>query len=111
MLEATGRIRIASLMCAAKTEESSRDCSPEISWYLHGKQYFLTLMVDLPSANTPRRRCASQERFKAIADYTVDLEAWFGPDGRLLWVNPRSDALGFTVPELWPWRVQSTRSW
>jgi PAS domain S-box-containing protein len=30
----------------------------------------------------------SAERFKAIADYTVDWESWFGPDGKYLWVNP-----------------------
>jgi PAS domain S-box-containing protein len=30
----------------------------------------------------------SEERFKAIADYTVDWESWVWTDGRLLWVNP-----------------------
>ncbi|MER2622589.1 MAG: PAS domain S-box protein [Accumulibacter sp.] len=30
----------------------------------------------------------SAERFKAIADYTVNWESWFGPDGKYLWVNP-----------------------
>lgn len=29
-----------------------------------------------------------KERFQAIADYTVDWESWFGPDGKYLWVNP-----------------------
>ncbi len=29
----------------------------------------------------------SEEKFRAIADYTVDWELWFGPDGRCLWVN------------------------
>jgi diguanylate cyclase (GGDEF)-like protein/PAS domain S-box-containing protein len=29
----------------------------------------------------------SEQRFHAIADYTVDWENWVGPDGRLLWVN------------------------
>lgn len=30
----------------------------------------------------------SEERFRAIADYTYDWESWFGADGRLMWVNP-----------------------
>jgi len=30
----------------------------------------------------------SEERFRAIADYTCDWENWFSPKGRLLWVNP-----------------------
>lgn len=30
----------------------------------------------------------SEQRFHAIADYTVDWESWVGPDGRLIWVNP-----------------------
>jgi len=29
----------------------------------------------------------SEERFRAIADYTYDMESWFGVDGKLLWVN------------------------
>ncbi len=29
----------------------------------------------------------SEEKFRAIADYTYDWENWVGPDGRLLWVN------------------------
>lgn len=31
---------------------------------------------------------ASEERFRAIADYTCDWENWFSPRGQLLWVNP-----------------------
>ncbi|MEW5735611.1 MAG: transporter substrate-binding domain-containing protein [Thermodesulfobacteriota bacterium] len=30
----------------------------------------------------------SEQRFRAIADYTYDWESWFGPDARLLWINP-----------------------
>jgi PAS domain S-box-containing protein len=30
----------------------------------------------------------SQQRFRAIADYTYAWENWFGTDGRLRWVNP-----------------------
>ncbi len=30
----------------------------------------------------------SEEKFKAIANHTVNWETWFGPDGQCLWVNP-----------------------
>ncbi|MDD2301894.1 MAG: PAS domain S-box protein, partial [Eubacteriales bacterium] len=30
----------------------------------------------------------SEEKFRAIADYTYDWESWIAPDGALLWVNP-----------------------
>jgi diguanylate cyclase (GGDEF)-like protein/PAS domain S-box-containing protein len=29
----------------------------------------------------------SEQRFHAIADYTVDWESWIGPDNKLVWVN------------------------
>ncbi len=41
-----------------------------------------------------------QEHFRAVADYTYDLESWVGPDGRLLWVNPAVERLtGYSVAE------------
>jgi len=40
------------------------------------------------------------EHFRAVADYTYDLESWIAPDGRLLWVNPAVERLtGYTVAE------------
>ena len=43
---------------------------------------------------------ASEERFRAIADYTYDWESWIGTDGRLLWVNPAVERVtGHTVAE------------
>ncbi len=30
----------------------------------------------------------SHEQFHAIADYTIDWESWFDPNGKLIWVNP-----------------------
>jgi diguanylate cyclase (GGDEF)-like protein/PAS domain S-box-containing protein len=30
----------------------------------------------------------SEQRFRAIADYTYAWENWFGPDGKLRWINP-----------------------
>ena len=38
--------------------------------------------------------------FRAIADYTRDCEHWFGPDGKLRWVNPSiMDLIGYSVDE------------
>ncbi|MDR1647023.1 MAG: EAL domain-containing protein [Zoogloeaceae bacterium] len=42
----------------------------------------------------------SEERFRAIADYTYAWENWFGPDGRLQWVNPAvTREVGYTPEE------------
>lgn len=42
----------------------------------------------------------ADEHFRAVADYTYDLESWVAPDGRLLWVNPAIERLsGYTVAE------------
>lgn len=43
---------------------------------------------------------ASRQRFHNIADYTYDVECWFGPNGRLLWINKSVERLtGYTVEE------------
>ena len=43
----------------------------------------------------------SQEEFRAIADYTVDWELWFGPDGKILWMNPAVERItGYTPAEM-----------
>ncbi|MBI4999081.1 MAG: diguanylate cyclase, partial [Rhodocyclales bacterium] len=40
----------------------------------------------------------SEQRFRAIADYAYAWENWFGPDGRLRWVNPAVERMtGYTV--------------
>jgi PAS domain S-box-containing protein len=31
---------------------------------------------------------ASEEKFRIIANHTVNWESWFGPDGNCIWVNP-----------------------
>ena len=41
----------------------------------------------------------SEQRFHAIADYTVDWENWVGPDGRLIWVNSSVTRLTGYTPE------------
>ncbi|KAB2638997.1 MAG: PAS domain S-box protein [Verrucomicrobia bacterium] len=44
---------------------------------------------------------ASEGKFRAIADYTVDWESWFGVDGKYLWVNPTVERLtGYAVAEV-----------
>lgn len=42
----------------------------------------------------------SEEKFRAIADCTVNLEVWWGLDGRPRWINPSvKDYSGYTVQE------------
>jgi len=42
----------------------------------------------------------SEQRFRAIADYTYDWESWISPGGNLLWVNPAVERIsGYTVAE------------
>ena len=43
----------------------------------------------------------SEEKFKAIANYTVNWESWFAPDGKYLWVNPAVETFtGYSAPEI-----------
>jgi len=43
----------------------------------------------------------SEEKSKAIANYTVNWESWFGPDGKYLWVNPAVENFtGYSAPEI-----------
>jgi len=43
----------------------------------------------------------SEEKFKTIANYTVDWESWFGPDGKYLWVNPEVERItGYSADEV-----------
>ncbi len=42
----------------------------------------------------------SNEKFRAIADYTFDWELWHSPDGRLLWVNKSVErVIGYSIEE------------
>ncbi|MFO7568585.1 MAG: response regulator [Smithellaceae bacterium] len=43
----------------------------------------------------------SEEKFKTIADYTVNWESWFSSDGTYLWVNPAVERLtGYSAEEV-----------
>jgi PAS domain S-box-containing protein len=43
----------------------------------------------------------SEEKFRAITDYTMDWESWFGLDGEYLWVNPAVERItGYTPAEV-----------
>ncbi len=43
----------------------------------------------------------SEQRFRAIANYTYDWEIWVGPTGRVLWMNPAATRIsGYAVEEL-----------
>jgi two-component system sporulation sensor kinase C len=42
----------------------------------------------------------SDRWFRAVADNTSDWESWYGPDGRLLWVNPAVERMtGYSVAD------------
>ncbi|HPD47722.1 MAG TPA: PAS domain S-box protein [Anaerohalosphaeraceae bacterium] len=42
----------------------------------------------------------SEQRFRAIADYTYDWELWISPQGHVLWTNPAIERItGYTVDE------------
>ncbi|HEX5628036.1 MAG TPA: PAS domain S-box protein, partial [Usitatibacteraceae bacterium] len=41
----------------------------------------------------------SRRQFHRIADYTYDVELWFGPTGRLLWINKSIERLTGYTPE------------
>ena len=43
----------------------------------------------------------SEEKFRIIANHTVNWESWFGPDGRCIWVNPVVwHITGYSVEEI-----------
>lgn len=43
---------------------------------------------------------ASEQKFRAIADYTSGWESWVDPDGKVIWVNPGVETItGYTPQE------------
>ncbi|MEW6198031.1 MAG: PAS domain S-box protein [Planctomycetota bacterium] len=62
-------------------------------------------LVQLEPGNAPVHAATGvgsdpQDHFRAVADYTYDMESWVAPDGRLLWVNLAVERLtGYSVDE------------
>jgi len=53
----------------------------------------------LKAAETALRE--SEEKFRALANCTVNWESWIGPDGKYLWVNPAVEKIiGYSADEL-----------
>jgi len=58
------------------------------------------LLAELRRLRAEQAAAAPAEHFRAVADYTYDLELWIGTDGRLCWVNPAAERLtGHSVAE------------
>ncbi len=77
---------------------------------LHDRTLFAGVLRDV----SERKRAEdalreSEERFRAIAQYTYDWENWVGPDGKILWINPGVERItGYSVDEClkmpgYPW--------
>jgi diguanylate cyclase (GGDEF)-like protein/PAS domain S-box-containing protein len=74
-----------------------------LSMLLGGGTYWLrcgALRAALAREQSRAALQTSEQRFRAIADYTHGLEFWTGTDGRLLWVNPAVERMtGYSVAE------------
>lgn len=58
--------------------------------------------LSLAECEESRRLLAeSEEKFRIIADSTTNWECWFGPDGKLVWVNPAVERFtGYSPAEI-----------
>lgn len=63
--------------------------------------YFATTSLDITQQKQSEAALReSEERFKAIANYTVDWESWLGPSGEIRWINPGAlRVTGYTAEE------------
>ncbi|MFA6506929.1 MAG: PocR ligand-binding domain-containing protein [Treponemataceae bacterium] len=62
--------------------------------------------IELARALSDRERLLqtvteSDDKLRIIADYTMDWESWFAPDGKYLWVNPGVESVtGYSAEEV-----------
>lgn len=83
---------------------------PVLIIYPVGTALLGTLMVSrLRRDATTEALKTNEQNFRAIADYTAGWEMWYGPEGRLRWINPSVERLtGYNVREClnhpdYPW--------
>ncbi len=57
------------------------------------------LAVALSQRRTEEALRESEERFRAIADYTYDWEDWFDAEGKLIWINSAVERITGYSPE------------
>jgi diguanylate cyclase (GGDEF)-like protein/PAS domain S-box-containing protein len=57
--------------------------------YFNGEKYALNLIRDITERKVFEQTLKkNEEKFKAIANYTANLEMWIGVKGELIWINP-----------------------
>ena len=57
--------------------------------YFNGEKYALNLIRDITERKMFEQTLKkNEEKFKAIANYTANLEMWIGVKGELIWINP-----------------------
>ncbi len=62
--------------------------------------WVLAIHDDSEQKRYERELKKNEEKFKAIADYTVDWENWLDPDGNLVWLNPAIERItGYSMAE------------
>ncbi len=61
---------------------------------------FSSLLMNRNLRTSERELRKSEEKFRAISDYTYDWESWHGIDGQLLWVNRAVERFtGYSIEE------------
>ena len=70
--------------------------------YVDESQVFRIVLVDITERKQMQEELRmSEEKFYAIADYSVDFELWFAPEGKLLWVNSAAERItGYSPAEI-----------
>jgi PAS domain S-box-containing protein len=70
--------------------------------YVDNSQEFRIVLIDITERKQMQEELRkSEEKFYAIADYTVDFELWFAAYGKLLWVNSAAERItGYSPTEI-----------